>query len=50
MATTSFPPSINGQTIKRWTVKSDANYPGSQYRRGRGHVAGRCEVRYPGVQ
>lgn len=31
--TTSFPPAIDGQVIKAWTIKSEANYPGSWYTR-----------------
>lgn len=30
---TSFPPPVHGQTIKQWTVKSEANFPGSWYTR-----------------
>jgi hypothetical protein len=30
---TSFPPTFHGQVIKQWTVKSDADYPGSWYTR-----------------
>ncbi|KAJ1628347.1 hypothetical protein T492DRAFT_875311 [Pavlovales sp. CCMP2436] len=28
---TSFPPTLDGTVIKQWTVKSEANYPGSWY-------------------
>ena len=29
----AFPPSVNGQVIKQWTVKSAPNTPGSWYTR-----------------
>jgi hypothetical protein len=30
---TSFPPAVDGQVLKRWTLKSEANFPGSWYTR-----------------